>query len=95
MGDGLHDGHNRFPHEDGAGSIGFRHKRPKLLTSGQCRDIRVDVAFDLLDIVRRRGERRVQHGRLGVCRHGFFILLGGCPHLLSNPSDGHVIDKGG
>ena len=51
MGDGLHDGHNRFPHEDGAGCIGFRHKRPKLLTSGQCRDIRVDVAFDVLDVV--------------------------------------------
>ena len=36
---------------DRSGSIGFRHERPTLLTSGQFRDIRVDVAFDLLDVV--------------------------------------------
>jgi hypothetical protein len=55
--------------------------------AGIIRDIRVDLAFDVLNVVGRPGERRVQQC-LDVCLFTAFALLARCPHLHSNPFKG-------
>jgi hypothetical protein len=60
------------------------------VAGGTIRDIRVGVAFDVLNVVSGTASGRVQHGRLGVClltglHYARALRLGCCSSLAFEP----------